>query len=97
MGTVTTGHSLLGANTGTSDYNRWNHPEIIEVREVGETIEIIYKQTSSSFSDARGLPTYPNVRLFKIVYSCVDGKCNKSQPIFGKIIPAQGESYQFED
>jgi len=77
-GTVTSGHSALGANTfnsstGTSTINTWYHPEIIEVREVGESIEMIYKQTSSSFSDAGGLPTYPNVRLYKIVYSCEDG------------------------
>jgi hypothetical protein len=98
---LTSGHSALGANTfnsstGTSTINPWNHPERIEVREVGETIEMIYKQTSS-FSRTGGLPPYHDVRLYKIVYRCVDGKWNKSEPIFGKIIPAQDESYQFED
>jgi hypothetical protein len=99
-GTVTSGHSALGANTfnttGTSTFNPWNHPERIEVREVGESIEMIYKQTSS-FSRTGGLPPYPDERLYKIVYSCVDGKWNKSEPIYGKIIPAQGEYYEFED
>jgi hypothetical protein len=100
-GTVTSGHSALGANTfnsstGTSTLNTWYHPEIMEVREVGESIEMIYKQTSS-FSRTGGLPPYHDEKLYKIVYSCVDGKWNKSQPIFGKIIPAQGESYEFED
>jgi hypothetical protein len=97
---LTSGHSALGANTfhttGTSTLNAWYHPEIMEVREVGESIEMIYKQTSS-FSRPGGLPPYHDERLYKIVYSCVDGKWNKSEPIFGKIIPAQGESYQFED
>jgi len=97
-GTVTSGHSALGANTfnttGTSTFNPWNHPEIIEVREVGESIEMIYKQTSS-FSRTVGLQPYHDERLYKIVYSCVDGKWNKSEPIFGKIIPAQSESYEF--
>jgi hypothetical protein len=100
MGTLTTGHSALGANTfnttGTFIHNSWNNPEIIEVREVGESIEMIYKQTSS-FSTTGGLPTYHDTRLYKIVYSCVDGKWNKSEPIFGKIIPAQDECYKFED
>jgi hypothetical protein len=106
-GTVTSGHSALGANTfnttGTSTLNNCNHPQRIEVREVGETIEMIYKQTSlfsrtgALFSRTGGLPPYHDERLYKIVYSCVDGKWNKSEPIFGKIIPAQGESYQFED
>jgi hypothetical protein len=99
--TLTSGHSALGANTfnsstSTAMYNPWNHPERIEVREVGKSIEMIYKQTSS-FSRTGGLPPYHDERLFKIVYSCVDGKWNKSEPIFGKIIPAQDESYQFED
>jgi hypothetical protein len=99
-GTVTSGHSALGANTfnstGTSTLNTWYYPERIEVREVGESIEMIYKQTSS-FSRTGGLPPYHDTRLYKIVYSCVDGEWNKSEPIYGKIIPAQDESYQFED
>jgi len=36
--TLTSGHSALGANTfntkGTSTFNPWNNPEIIELREV---------------------------------------------------------------
>jgi hypothetical protein len=82
--------------TGTTGINNWNYPERIEVREVGESIEMVYKQTSS-FSRTGGLPPYHDTRLFKIVYSCVDGKWNKSEPIYGKIIPTQDEYYEFED
>jgi hypothetical protein len=39
----------------------------------------------------------PEERVFKIVYSCVDGKWNKSEKIYGKIIPSQKEYYEFED
>ena len=35
----------------------------------------------------------PNV--FKIVFSCIDGKWNKSDRIYGKIIPPSEESYEF--
>lgn len=94
---TSTGISSIGTlNTGTFTYNSWNNPERIEVREVGESIEMIYKQTSS-FSRTGGIPPYHDERLYKIVYSCVDGKWNKSEPIYGKIIPAKDESYQFED
>jgi hypothetical protein len=104
--TLTTGHSALGALNTFNSFNSltftdtdaipWNHTERIEVREVGESIEMIYKQTSSLYRTV-GLHPYYDERLFKIVYSCVDGKWNKSEPIYGKIIPAQDESYEFED
>ena len=35
-------------------------------------------------------------RVFKIVYSCKDGKWNKSEPNYGKIIPATDEDYDFD-
>ncbi len=82
--------------TGTTSINNWNYPERIEVREVGESIEMIYKQTSS-FYRTGGLPPYSDERVYKIVYSCVDGEWNKSEPIYGKIIAAQDEYYEFED
>lgn len=31
----------------------------------------------------------------KIIYSCIDGKWNKSEPIYGKIIPTQDEYFEF--
>jgi hypothetical protein len=43
------------------------------------------------------MPPYHDERAVKIVYSCVDGKWNKSEPIYGKIIPAQDEYFEFED
>ena len=90
-------HSSFGTlNTGTTNINTWNYPERIEVIEVGESIEMIYKQTSS-FYRTGGLAPYSDERLYKIVYSCVDGKWNKSEPIYGKIIAAQDEYYEFED
>ena len=84
-------------STGTfTSAGMWNPPTFKEVREVGESIEMIYTQTSL-FSRTGGLPPYHDERAMKIVYSCVDGKWNKSEPIYGKIIPAQDEYYQFED
>jgi len=87
----------IGSTTDTSIFgNPWGNPERIQVNEVGESIEMVYKQTSMiTYAVYPSRP--PEERIFKIVYSCVDGKWNKSEPIFGKIIPSQNEYYEFED
>lgn len=71
-----------------NDDAQWFSPEFVSILEKSESIEIIYKQKTkiSSFSD----------RLFKVIYSCVDGKWNKSERIYGKIIPASKEYYSFD-
>ena len=95
---TTNGTNLLGStSTGTiANVGLWNPMVLKEVNEVGETIEMIYTQTSQ-FSRTGGLPPYHDERAVKIVYSCVDGKWNKSEPIYGKIVPAQDEYFEFED
>jgi hypothetical protein len=90
---------LMGGSTstGTSTFSgMWNPMILKETNEVGETIEMIYTQTSQ-FSRTGGLPPYHDERAVKIIYSCIDGKWNKSEPIYGKIIPAQDEYFEFED
>lgn len=93
---VASGGQTSTITTGTFTSGMWNTPIFKEVNEVGESIEMIYIQTSS-FSRTGGMPPYHDERAVKIVYSCVDGKWNKSEPIYGKIIPAQDEYYEFED
>ncbi len=73
----------------------WGTPDLIKTTEVGETIEMMYKETSMITYAVYPSPP-PEVRVFKIVYSCQDGKWHKSPPIYGKIIPAVSESYEFE-
>jgi hypothetical protein len=34
-------------------------------------------------------------RVYKIIYSIEEGKWKRSEPIYGKIIPATEESYEF--
>lgn len=95
---TTGGHSDSSINissTSTSLYDTWGTPERIAVNEVGEKIEMIYKQ-SPNIVYSTWPTSRPDDRVFKIVYSCKDGKWHKSNPIYGKIIPAQGEYYQFE-
>lgn len=71
----------------------WSNPTLIKAIEVGETIEFIYKQTSNVQYGYLS----PKERVFKVVYSCKDGKWNKSEPIYGEIIPATEEHYDFDE
>lgn len=84
-----------GASTGTTLIDNWNLPERVQVAEVGESIEMIYTETARISYTHHHFSTSPEMRVFKIVYSCVDGKWNKSDKIYGKIIPAQGTYYEF--
>ena len=83
----------IGSSSNLSPDSLWSNPHRISVQETGESIEFIYKQT---FMVSNGLWNEKlQERVFKIVYSCKDGKWNKSEPIFGKIIPQQEEYYEF--
>lgn len=80
----------------------WNEPKRVEINEYPDSIEMIYTQEGVDYSKTHFTvyPPFPperHRRTFKIVYSCVDGKWNKSEPIYGKIIPATKEIYEFED
>ena len=85
----------MNTGTSTTNFNQWNEPTFIKAIEVGETIEFIYKQTLMI-----SYTVYPSrpigERVFKIVFSCKDGKWNKSEPIYGTIIPAIDEDYDFD-
>lgn len=68
--------------------------QLLSTKEVGETIEMVYKEISNAV-----YLTYPSIpvppKVYKIVYSCKDGKWNKSEKIYGEIVPEQGETYRF--
>ncbi len=88
---------LAQASGGTSTLiNQWSIPERVDVVELSDRIEMIYKETSLITYTSFPAPP-PQVRVFKIVFSCVDGKWNKSERIYGEIIPASSEHYSFED
>lgn len=74
----------------------WDKPVFIKAEEVGESIEFLYKQTSMLCFTIYPSPP-PEERVFKIIYSCKNGKWNKSEPIYGKIIPATSEEYEFDN
>ena len=76
----------------------WSDPEAIDFKEVGESIEIIYKEKSNMrfFVDFNEL-IKNNEKVFKIIFSCKDGKWHKSERIYGNIIPSSDETYEFND
>lgn len=93
VGSTTTNLS----NTGTtSSINTWSTPQRVEVNEQFDSIEMVYKETSMLTHAVYPSP-HPEVRVFKIIFSCVDGKWNKSERIYGKIVSPQDEYYEFEE
>jgi hypothetical protein len=94
-GTFTpTGYIQLNTGTSFTTINTWSTPQRVDVIEYADSIEFIYKETSMLTLSI--YPSPPQERVFKIVYSCVDGKWNKSERIYGKIKPSQEEYYEFE-
>lgn len=81
--------------TGTTNISSWANATRVEVNEYSDYIEMVYKEVSNNY-----LSVYPprptEERVFKIIYSCVDGQWNKSERIYGKILPAKNETYSFE-
>ena len=82
----------LGSSaTNITNANLWSNPELIETNVLDSSVELIYKQVylvSNSWQT-------PSRRALKIIFSCIDGKWNKSEPVYGEIISAQEEYYTF--
>jgi len=87
---ITTSHGTSSTTAGFM----WSAPERLEVNEIGDTIEMIYKEVSAvTYTVYPSRP--PQERIFKIIYSCKDGKWDKSERIYGKEI--KKESYYVWD
>lgn len=74
--------------------NSFYSSERVDVIEKEDSIEFIYKETSSLVNMTYP-PQKPHERVYKIVFSCKDGKWNKSEKIYGEIIPPKKEKYKF--
>jgi len=89
------GSLLTNGATDTTFYptNLWGTPEFIKFYRHEDQVEALYKETSRVYLSHIG----PETRVFKIVYSCIDGQWNESERIYGEIIPATKEDYEFPD
>lgn len=76
---------------GTTSLNTWSKPTLVETNVYLDRIELIYRQESLMGNNWGYLPS----RVYKRIYSCIDGVWNESEMIIGKIIPAQPETYEF--
>lgn len=92
--TTTVGMTQVSGTSSTTAGYMWSHPTRLEVRELSDSIEMIYEETSNVTYTIYPSPP-PEKRYFKIVFSCVDGKWNKSERIYGKKIEHQ-EYFEFE-
>ena len=65
-------------------------PELVLTIINDDCIECVFKQNNHK---------WPNEgdSVFKVIFSCKEGKWHKSEPIFGLIIPASKEEFYFED
>jgi len=90
------GLNTFNFSSTTYEFGLWGTPYLIETREVGESVVMIYKQIRNTHIMIYPVPPQEH-RVFKIVYSCKDGKWHKSEPIFGKIIPATEEWFDFDN
>ena len=84
----TTSLNGVTLNGVTLASNMYSNPIRLEVNEYYDKIEMIFEETLLvNMSIYQPLPNHK--RYFKIVFSCVDGKWNKSERIYGEKI----ESY----
>ncbi|MCP4984849.1 MAG: hypothetical protein GY928_01930 [Colwellia sp.] len=79
--------------TTTTTFNTFLEPTIVDVIEKDNCIEFIYKEMSQcSFG---GFLPETQDKVFKIIFSCKDGVWNKSERIYGEIVPERDEQYIF--
>lgn len=87
----------LDNNTSTTTFStfpKYYTEKMVSFEEFENRIEVVYTE-KSDLCYTTYPPTYPERRVYKIIYSIVDGKWNKSDKIYGEIIPVQGETYEF--
>jgi hypothetical protein len=83
--------NFVQTGTVTTSFEKYSI-NFIEANEVGDTVEFIYEEVPNFvYTNMQ-----PENKVFKIVFSCKDGLWNKSDRIYGIIIPSTEEYYEFE-
>ena len=82
--------TITNSDSSITNINPWGEPERVDVIEHSDSIEMIFKERSIMWCG-----NYPSERVFKVIFSCMDGKWHKSERIYGEIEPATEESYSF--
>lgn len=90
----------LNVNTGASDtssitsWDGWGNPYIIDTILGNKSIELVYRR-DAQFTHTVFPVSTPNPKIFKIIYSCKNGKWHKSEKIKGYYVSKKEESYEF--
>jgi len=96
---ITPVQEFIPNTTSTFNFNSWGYPELIDTVVNKDSIELVYKQESNLtytvHHDNPFMSAQPTPRIYKVIYSCVDGKWNESEQIEGQFIPAKDDSYEF--
>ena len=81
-------------STRTTSYDTWGVtvPVLVDVIKGNDSVCLIYKQESSMIYCSG----YRETRAIKETYSVVDGKW-KVDVVYGKVIPPQDETYEFDE
>lgn len=79
-------------STRTTSYDTWGVPVLVDVLKGNDYVCLIYKQESSMIYCSG----YRETRAIKETYSVVDGKW-KVDVVYGKVIPPQDETYEFDE
>lgn len=79
----------------TTSFDRWGKPYLIDTVVLEDSIELIYRQ-DSNLTYTVNWQIHEDVKIYKIVFSCKNGKWHVSDNIEGKYIHARGETYEFD-
>lgn len=84
-------------HTTALNFEEWSSPILINTVVYEDRIELIYKQEPNFTWTISGyiLSPQPDPKIFKIVYSCKNGKWHESDKIEGEYISARDETYEF--
>lgn len=93
--TITTdGTNFLQTGSITS-WDPCGEPYLIDTIVNKDSIELVYRQDSNITYATSGHQPEPDIKIFKIVYSCKKGKWHESERIEGEYISAEDETYEF--
>ncbi len=81
--------------TGTAMLDPWGDPYLIDTIVNNKSIELVYRQDSQFTYTTIGIDLDPDIKIFKVIYSCKKGKWHKSEKIKGQYISASDETYEF--
>ena len=84
-----------GITAASTDFEPWGHPYLIDTTVNQKSIELVYRQDAQFTYTTLGYKPEPDIKIFKIIYSCKKGKWHKSKPITGSHVSAQDETYEF--